>query len=310
MKCLVTGGAGFIGSHLVDKLIKKRYKVCVIDSLSTGKKENLNKSARFYKRDICDAMISQIFKREKPEVVFHYAAQIDARKSVENPVENAKTNILGSLNILENCRKCGVKKFIFASTGGAIYGEANIVPTPETYLEFPLSPYGNTKLTVEKYLNYYYRVFGLLFVSLRLANVYGPRQNSKGESGVVAIFSDKMLSRKQPIINGNGQQTRDFIFVEDVVEANILAMKKDEVGIFNIGTAKETSVNEIFKRLKNLTNSKYKEIYTPVQPGEQKRSCLDYSKAKNKFGWQPKINLNQGLIKIINWYKSIQKYKR
>jgi len=304
MKFLVTGGAGFIGSHLVDRLIKGGHKVVVIDNLSTGKKENLNKKARFYKADICDKEISQIFKKEKPEIVFHFAAQIDVRKSVENPVEDAKINILGTLNILENCKKYNIRKVIFASTGGAIYGDADIVPTPETYPELPLSPYGIAKLTIEKHLSYYYKVFGLPYVSLRLANVYGPRQNSKGEAGVVAIFCDKMLSKKQPIINGDGKQTRDFVFVDDVVEANISALKKDKVGIFNIGTARETDVNTLFKKLRELTDSKCAKIHGPTLPGEQKRSCLDYSEAKRELGWQPKYSLDKGLKKTVEWFRN------
>jgi len=304
MKCLVTGGAGFIGSHLVDKLIKEGHKVVVIDNLSTGRKENLNPKAKFYKIDICSYRISQIFKKEKPEVVFHYAAQIDVRKSVKDPVEDAKINILGTLNILENCKKYNIRKVIFASTGGAIYGDADIVPTPETYPELPLSPYGIAKLTIEKHLSYYYKVFGLPYVSLRLANVYGPRQNSKGEAGVVAIFCDKMLSKKQPIINGDGKQTRDFVFVDDVVEANISALKKDKVGIFNIGTARETDVNTLFKKLRELTDSKCAKIHGPTLPGEQKRSCLDYSEAKRELGWQPKYSLDKGLKKTVEWFRN------
>jgi len=301
---LVTGGAGFIGSHFVDRLIKENYQVIVIDNLSTGKKENLNLKAKFYKIDIRSPKINQIFKKEKPEIVFHCAAQIDLRKSVENPIENAKINILGTLNLLENCKKYKIKKFIFASTGGAMYGEADVIPTPETYPEWPLSPYGIEKLTVEKYLNYYYKVFGLPFISLRLANVYGPRQNSKGEAGVVAIFCDKMLSGKQPIINDDGKQTRDFVFVDDVIEANILAMKKDKVGIFNIGTTKETSVNEIFKKLKKLTYSNCKKIHGLEKPGEQRRSCLNFHRAKKELGWQPKYSLDGGLKKTIEWFKA------
>ena len=310
MKFLVTGGAGFIGSHLVDRLIKGGHKVVVIDNLSTGKKENLNPKAKFYKIDICSYRISQIFKKEKPEVVFHYAAQIDVRKSVENPVEDAKINILGSLNLLENCRKCEVKKFIFASTGGAIYGDTEIVPTSENYPEFPLSPYGIEKLVIEKYLNYYHKTFGLPYIALRLANVYGPRQNSKGEAGVVAIFCDKMLSKKQPMINGDGKQTRDFVFIDDVVEANILALKKNKIGIFNIGTAEETDVNTIFKKLKNLAGSKCKKIYGPTLPGEQKRSCLDYSKAKKELSWQLKYSLDEGLNKTIKWFRNKSSFRK
>ena len=310
MKFLVTGGAGFIGSHLVDRLIKGGHKVVVIDNLSTGKKENLNPKAKFYKIDICSYRISQIFKKEKPEVVFHYAAQIDVRKSVKDPVEDAKINILGTLNILENCKKYNIRKVIFASTGGAIYGDADIVPTPETYPELPLSPYGIAKLTIEKHLSYYYKVFGLPYVSLRLANVYGPRQNSKGEAGVVAIFCDKMLSKKQPIINGDGKQTRDFVFVDDVVEANISALKKDKVGIFNIGTARETDVNTLFKKLRELTDSKCAKIHGPTLPGEQKRSCLDYSEAKRELGWQPKYSLDKGLKKTVEWFRQKSSFRK
>ncbi|MFA5050679.1 MAG: NAD-dependent epimerase/dehydratase family protein [Patescibacteria group bacterium] len=303
MKCLVIGGAGFIGSHLTDRLIEEKYKVAVIDNLSTGKKENLNPRAKFYQIDILSPRISKIFQKEKPEIVFHYAAQIDVRKSVENPMEDAKINILGGLNLLENCKKFKVKKIIFASTGGAIYGDADIIPTSEDYPEFPLSPYGIAKLTIEKYLNYYCKIFGLSYIALRFANVYGPRQNSKGEAGIIAIFCDKMLSGKQPIINGSGKQTRDFVYVKDVVEAAVLALKKNKVGTFNIGTSKETDINTIFKKLKELTGSKYKEIHCPEKLGEQKRSCLTYFKAKKELGWQPKYNLDNGLRQTVEWFK-------
>ncbi|MGB2762424.1 MAG: GDP-mannose 4,6-dehydratase [Minisyncoccales bacterium] len=308
-KILVTGGAGFIGSYLVDRLLKEKHKVVIVDNLSTGKKENLNPKAKFYKLDIQDKTISGVFKKEKPEILFHFAAQIDLRKSVDNPIENAKINILGSLNILQSFIRINqlnlhksVSKFIFTSTGGAIYGNADIIPTPETYPEMPLSPYGIEKLIFDKYLNYYYQVFGLPYVSLRLSNVYGPRQNSKGEAGVIAIFCDKILSNQQPIINGNGKQTRDYIYVDDGVEACILALKKNKVGTFNIGTAKETDVNTIFRKIKRLTNSSCKEIHISEKPGEQKRSCLDYSKTKKELGWQPKYNLDEGLKETVEWF--------
>lgn len=334
MKTLVTGGCGFIGSHLVDRLIKEKHKVVVIDNLSTGNRKNLNPQAKFYKLDIRDKKIFDVFKKEKPEIVFHLAAQIDLRKSVENPIEDARINILGSLNIIQNFIRVisrnhshkFASKIIFASTGGAIYGDAALVPTPESYPEFPLSPYGIEKLTIDKYLNYYYKVFSLPYVSLRLSNVYGPRQNSKGEAGVIAIFCDKMLSNQQPIINGNGKQTRDFVYVNDVVEACILAMdnkrekkeKKEKltfstpvekvnqqiVGIFNIGTAKETDVNSIFRKIKKLTGLNCKEIHIPGKPGEQKRSCLDYSKAKKELGWQPEYDLDRGLKETVDWFRN------
>ena len=304
MKILISGGAGFVGSHLVDRLIKDGHRVVVIDNLSTGEKENLNPKAKFYKIDICSPKISQIFKKEKPEMVFHLAAQIDVRKSVENPIESAKVNILGSLNILENCQKFKIKKIIFTSTGGAIYGEAEIIPTPEDYPANPLSPYGIEKLTIEKYLDYYWKIFKIPYISLRLANVYGPRQNSKGEAGVIAIFCDKMLCGKQPIIYGNGKKTRDFVFVDDVAEANILAMKSKKSGIFNIGTGKETDINTIFEKIKKLIGVKCKKIHAPAQLGEQKRSCLDYQKAKKELSWRPKYSLENGLRETINYFKN------
>lgn len=305
MKILITGGAGFIGSHLVDRLIKENQRVTVIDNLSTGKKENLNPKAKLYRINICSSRVDQIFKKEKPEVVFHLAAQIDLRKSVEKPTEDAKINILGSSNILDGCRKNRVKKIIFTSTGGAIYGDVKVIPTPEDCPEFPLSPYGIEKLIIEKYLNYYHKVFGLPYIALRLANVYGPRQNSKGEAGVVAIFTDKMLSGGQPVINGSGCQTRDFVYVDDVVQAAVLGMKSKKSGIFNIGTAKETNINAIFSKLRTLVGSESRAVHTHQKAGEQRRSCLDFSKAKMVLGWYPTHNLDNGLEKTVRWFRLV-----
>ena len=318
-KCLVTGGAGFMGSHLVDKLIERGDRVVIIDNLSTGKKENLNLKARFYKIDIRSPEISEIFRKEKPEIVFHFAAQIDVRKSVENPIRDAKINILGSLNLIQNFVSANQrsaqrkptfpKKFIFASTGGAIYGDTDVIPTPENYPENPESPYGICKLAIEKYLHFYKKTYGLNSVILRFANVYGPRQNSKGEAGVIAIFCDKMLKNEEVIINGDGEQTRDFVFVDDVINAALLAISGEQfsgssLAVYNIGTAKETSINEIFRKIKELTNSNCKEIHGPAKPGEQKRSCLDYSKAKKELNWQPEYDLEKGLKETINWFKN------
>lgn len=303
MKILVTGGAGFIASHLVDKLIQADHSIIVIDNLSTGCRENINKKAKFYKLDIQDKKISNVFLKEKPEVVFHYAAQISVRDSVDSPIEDAKTNILGSLNILEACKKNNVKKIIFSSSGGAIYGETDIFPTSENCKETPLSPYAIAKLSVEKYLYYYYKYFGLKFVALRFANVYGLRQNSKGEAGVIAIFSDKMLQGQQVTIYGSGKQTRDFVFVDDIISASELALKGDQVGIFNIGTSVETDINTIFLKLKNLLNSTCAEVHGPAASGESQRSCLDFSMAQKVLGWQPKYDLQAGLEKTVNWFK-------
>jgi len=316
MKILVTGGAGFIGSHLVDALIERGHKVVVIDNLSTGKKENINKKAKFYKIDICSPKIGEFFKKEKPEIVFHFAAQINVRKSVENPLFDAKVNILGSLNVIQNFVQLRTSyfkprtsnlehsTFIFASTGGAIYGEAKKIPTPENYLANPISPYGIAKLTVENYLKFYKENFGLKFISLRFSNVYGSRQDPKGEAGVVAIFIEKLLKGERPTIFGDGNQTRDFIFVEDVVSACLKAMEyKGKKEIFNIGTGIETSINELYKIISKLLKTKIKPKYAPEKPGDLKRSCLDISLAKKELKWEPKFDLEDGLKKTIECFK-------
>ena len=312
---LITGGAGFIGSHLTDRLIKKKHKVVVIDNLSTGRKENLNPAffkkggasseAKFYKIDIQSPKISDIFKKEKPDIVFHLAAQIDVRKSVVNSIEDAKINILGSLNILENCKKARVKKIIFSSTGGAIYGEAALVPTPESYPALPLSPYGIAKLTIEKYLNYYHKVFDLPYISLRLANVYGPRQDSRGEAGVVAIFIAQLLKKNKPIIFGSGRQTRDFVFVDDVVDSALEVLNCPDCNnaIYNVGTGIETSINKLYQLISKKIGKETMPIFEPSKQGDLKRSCLDCSKIKKELGWQPKYNLEQGLKETIDWFR-------
>jgi UDP-glucose 4-epimerase len=301
---LITGGAGFIGSNLADKLLQENYNVVVVDNLSAGKKENLDKKVKFYKMDIGDKKISKVFAKERPDIVFHLAAQINVRDSVKDPIADAKANILGSLNILESCKNYNVKKIIFSSSGGTIYGSASIIPTPESSPEIPESPYGIAKLSVEKYLNYYHKGFGLEFIALRFANVYGPRQNPKGEAGVVAIFTDKMLAKKEVVINGSGKQTRDYVFVDDVVSACILSMKSDKIGIFNVGTGMETDVNFIFAEIKRLTNSDCMEAHGQENIGELQRSCLDFAKIKNSFIWTPKYDFKIGLEKTVIWFKN------
>ncbi len=301
MKYLVTGGAGFIGSHLVDKLIEKGNKVSVIDNLSAGKKENLNKKAKFYKIDIRNPKISRIFKKEKPEIVFHYAAQIDVGKSLENPVLDAKINILGTLNLLENCRKFKIKKFIFASSVG-VYGEPETLPLKENYPLNPLSPYSITKLAIEKYLNYY-RFQGLDFVCLRHSNVYGKRQKSVGEGGAVAIFIDRILKREKPVIFGDGRQTRDFLYVDDAVDAAVLAIKAYSGAIYNVGTNKEINIKELLGLISLKMNQKVKPNFLPWREGEIIKSRIDYSKIKKELGWQPRYSLEEGLEETIKWFK-------
>ena len=303
MKVLVTGGAGFIGSHLVDRLIQEGHEVVVVDNLLTGKRRNLNKEARFYKQDIQSSRLERVFRRERPLLVMHLAAQVDLRRSVEDPIFDAQVNILGTLNLLEQAVKYGTRKVIFSSSGGAIYGEQDVFPAPESHPIRPLSPYGISKLNGEQYLAYYQRVSGIQHVILRYSNVYGPRQDPEGEAGVVAIVTGKMLAGEQPIINGNGRQTRDFVFVDDVVEANLAVMGKEVQGIYNVGTAEETSVNDLFRLLVELTNAGCKELHGPAKKGEQARSVVDSSRLRQELGWEPKVPLREGLKRTVEFFR-------
>ncbi|MHB1545174.1 MAG: NAD-dependent epimerase/dehydratase family protein [bacterium] len=304
MKILITGGAGFIGSHVADELIAKGNGVVIIDNLSTGFEYNINPKAKFIKADITDfKKIENIFASESPEIVYHFAAQIDVRKSVSDPLFDAETNIMGTLNLIKLSNDFKIKKFIFSSTGGAIYGDTDMRPTPENHPEWPLSPYGIAKLTIDKFLNYYYEIFGLKYISLRYSNVYGPRQNPYGEAGVVAIFLNKMLKNEQPVVNGDGNQTRDYVYVKDVVKANILALKNiDKAGIYNVGTSVEISVNDLFKEINKNFDNKYREVHGPAKLGEQKTSCLSYEKIKKELGFVPETAFSEGIKKTYEWF--------
>jgi len=303
MKILVTGGAGFIASNLVDELIEKGHNVVIIDDLSTGKKENLNPNAKFYNIDIRDKTIEKIFEKEQFDIVNHHAAQIDVRKSVSEPKFDADVNVMGLLNLLQNSVKYKVKKFINVSSGGVIYGDDAKLPIKEEEKKNPISPYGIAKLTAEYYVRFYHNVYGLKYTTLRYSNVYGKRQDPKGEAGVVAIFSKLMLENKQPTIFGNGKQTRDYIYVKDVVAANVLAMEKGDNEEFNIGTGKETDVNKIFSLIKVATGYTDNASYAAPRPGELQRNSLNTKKAKKILGWKPKYNLEQGLTETIEWVK-------
>lgn len=307
MRILITGGAGFIGSQIVDTYIGLGHRVVVVDDLSSGKKEFINKKAKLYKIDIRDRKeVEKIIKKEKPQVINHHAAQISVRVSVEDPILDAEVNILGLLNLLEVGRKEGLKKIIFASSGGVVYGEAKLLPTPESYQpKLPLSPYGVTKLASEKYLHFYFLTYKIPYIALRYSNVYGPRQNPHGEAGVVAIFSLKLLKGQSPIINGSGKQTRDYVCVEDVVNANKSALTSGAVGCFNIGTGIETNVIEIYEGLKKVSEKNIPAKYGPEKKGEQKRSCLDISLAKKVLGWEPKVNLETGLRETVEYFKDV-----
>ncbi len=303
MKVLVTGGAGFIGSHLVDRLVQEGHEVIIVDNLVTGKRRNINRAARFYKQDIQSWRLERVFRNERPNVVMHLAAQMDVRKSVEDPMFDAQVNILGTLNVLQQAVKHGVRKVVFSSSGGAIYGEQEMYPAPESHVTKPLSPYGLSKLCGEQYLSYYQRSSGLQVVSLRYANVYGPRQDPEGEAGVVAIFIQKMLNNEQAVINGNGRQTRDFVFVEDVVEANLAVMGPETQGTYNVGTGAETSINDLFRILVQHTGSTCKEVHGPAKKGEQARSVIDNTRLRHELSWEPKGELSEGLKKTVEYFR-------
>jgi UDP-glucose 4-epimerase len=303
MKILITGGAGFIASNIADRYLESGHEVVIVDNLVTGQRENIPAAAKFYEMDICEEAIKNVFEMERPDIVNHHAAQLDVRKSVADPIYDANINILGSINLLQNCIKFGVNKFIFASTGGAIYGEQDYFPADENHSTRPISPYGITKLTTEKYLHFYNLVHGLKYTVLRYANVYGPRQNPHGEAGVVAIFSKKMLKNEQPIINGGGKQTRDYVFVGDVVNANELALTGGDNKIYNIGTGIESDVNELFHKIAQFVDHPVEEVHGPGQPGEQLRSVLDYSFIKKELGWEPAVDLEAGLKKTVEFFR-------
>ncbi len=304
MKVLVSGGAGFIGSNIVDGLIKKGFDVFIVDNLSTGKEKNLNSKAKFFNVDIQDKVkLNKIFEEVKPQYVFHLAAQIDVRKSVSDPHFDASINVLGSINVFELSVKHKVKRVIFSSTGGALYGEPKKLPANEDTEIAPLAPYGVSKYCSEQYLNYFKRLYGTERVILRYANVYGPRQDPLGEAGVVAIFTGKILNNEKPTIFGNGKQTRDYIYVKDVVNANLLAMDGKE-GVYNIGTGVETSVNELIDAFSDLAEKKIEPVYAPPRTGEVNRISLDFSRAKEKLGFIPKYSLKNGIEETIGWFKN------
>ena len=303
-KILVTGGAGFIGSNLVDALIKNGHKLVVIDDLSSGLKNYVNKEATFYQLDISSDELEPVFSQEKPDFVFHLAAQIEVAKSMLDPRHDAKINLNGGLKILEACRLHEVKKIVFSSTGGAIYGETDLIPTKEDCPAYPLSFYGIHKLTFEKYLNLYYHNYGLNYSVLRFANVYGPRQFKGGEAGVIAIFTDNAVSDKVSYQFGDGLQTRDFVFVDDVVAALISVMEVDYQGEINISYGLESSLLDIREALNKALNKKILVEEKPAKPGEQRRSCLDNSLAKKILNWEPKVNLEEGIEKTVNWAKN------
>lgn len=307
MKVLVTGGAGFIGSHVVDEYIREGYQVAIVDDLSTGRERNLNPRAKFYKIDIRDPEIAGVFEEERPDLVNHHAAQMDVRRSIVEPIFDADVNVLGSINLLECARRYGVKRFVYISTGGAVYGEPEYLPCDERHPIQPICQYGASKHTVEHYLFMYQVNYGLDYAVLRYPNVYGPRQDPHGEAGVVAIFTGQMLSGEQVVINGDGDQERDFVYVGDCARANLLASKMNGVkGIYNLGSGEGTTVNQIYQHLKNITGYPKKAEHGPAKLGETRRIYLDASKANQELGWSPSVSLQEGLEHTVAYFKNAE----
>jgi UDP-glucose 4-epimerase len=304
MKILVTGGAGFIGSHIADTFIKAGHSVVILDDCSSGKPVNVNPAAKFVQGDIRDPQLAALFAAEKFEVISHQAAKANVRESMEKPLLYAEVNILGSLNLLELARKHGVRKIIYASTGGASYGEPQYVPVDESHPINPLDPYGASKHHVEHYLYLYRANYGLQYTILRYPNVFGPRQDPHGEAGVVAIFTGKMLNGEQPIINGTGEQQRDFVYVGDIARANLLSLTKGDGEIYNIGSGRGTNVNEIFDHLQELTHFAGQRVHGPAKLGEVSRIYLKADKAKAELGWDAQVSLADGLAQTVAYFKS------
>jgi UDP-glucose 4-epimerase len=305
LKIIVTGGAGFIASHIVDAYVADGHEVHVIDDFSTGQEKNLNPRAELHRFDIADPGSVRLIEEIKPGVLNHHAAQMDVRRSVADPAFDARTNIIGFITLLEACKNAQVGKVLFSSSGGAVYGDREPIPATESHETLPLSPYGVSKLTGELYLSYYRMALGLPYVALRYANIYGPRQSSAGEAGVVAIFISQLLAGKNPIINGDGKQTRDYVFVGDVVKANLAALKTNYVGPVNIGTGVETDVVAICNELRRGIAPQIEALHGPAKLGEQRRSCLDASLAGKVLGWKPEVSLQAGLAKTIAYYRGL-----
>jgi UDP-glucose 4-epimerase len=306
LKVLVTGGAGFIGSHIVDRLVADGHGLVIVDDLSSGHVEHLHKEARFYQMDLQSPWLDELFRIERPEAVIHQAAQASVRRSVEDPVFDASVNVLGTAALLQASTRHSIRRFLFASTGGALYGDADVIPTAEDYPTLPVSPYGAAKLAGEVYLRTFHALHRLSYAALRYANVYGPRQDPHGEAGVVAIFTRRLLRGERARINGDGRQTRDFVYVGDVADANARALTSDVVGSFNVGTGVETDVTTIFQLLKRLTSSNQAEEHGPPMPGEQRRSVVDARKIEKVLGWRPQTSLEAGLDATVRYFRQAQ----
>lgn len=306
MKVIVTGGAGFIGSHIVDLLVENNYDVCVIDDLSHGRIENINPKAKFYVCDILSNEIFNIFQIEKPDIVVHEAAQISTVDSIANPIKDAKINIMGSLNVLEASKNVKVGKIIYSSSA-AVFGEPKYLPIDEEHPLDMISNYGASKHVVEHYLSIYRKLYNIKYIVLRYSNVYGPRQDSSSEGGVISIFCDKLLKNEAPYIYGDGEQTRDFIYVKDVAKANLFAIKSHTEGIFNVSSNQKVSINELFTIIIKVLNKNLKPIYTEKREADLVNSYMDYEKIFKQIGWKPQYTIFDGIKETIEFYKKEKK---
>ena len=304
MNILVTGGAGFIASHIVNTYIEAGHCVTVIDNLSSGRLQFLNPKAKFYEIDILDPKITDVLKSEKINAINHHAAKISVSESLIDPLVDANSNIIGTLQLLQCAVSLEVEKFIFASTGGAIYGEQIYFPANEDHPCQPLSPYGISKLSAENYLSFFNQQFGLSTTVLRYSNVFGPHQNPQGEAGVVAIFCERLIKDQKPVICGDGEQTRDFIAVRDIAQANLIALDHSCTGTFNVATGNETSVKCLAECLLRISGKKIPAEYGLARQGDQSRSVIDYKKFHDGFGWQPKVSLEQGLVETYSFFQN------
>ena len=305
MRVLVTGGAGFVGSHIVDRLLRQGHEVRVVDDLSTGRRELVNRAARFQRCDIRSRRLPKLIATWRPDAVVHAAAQASVGHSLADPDFDASVNINGTLALVRASGAAGVRTFLYISTGGAAYGDTSVVPTPEEHLALPSSPYGVSKTAAERYVECYGPLLDMRTLVLRLANVYGPRQNPQGEAGVVAIFANRLLRGETCVINGDGEQTRDFVYVEDVAEAVLRGLERaDATGVVNIGTGVETTVNMIYERLARAAGVTVPAEHGPAKPGEQRRSALAAARAARVIGWTPVTALDEGLERTLSYFKT------
>ena len=303
MRIVVTGGAGFIGSDLVDALIQRGDEVLVVDDLSTGVREQVNSRATFWHLDLRHPDITARLVDWRPEAICHLAAQMSISRSVREPLFDAGVNLIGALHVLEAARQVKAR-LLFSSTGGALYGDADVLPTPETEPAWPVSPYGVAKLSFEHYLHCYRVAHGLSYAALRYANVYGPRQNPHGEAGVVAIFCLRLLAGEPAVVNGDGTFTRDYIYVDDVVRANLAALDSGEIGHFNVGTGRQVTINQIFHLVVDHLGLDVAETHGPVRPGDQRTSALDSGLIERTLGWRPEVDLETGIARTADWFKA------